>query len=103
MRSPRAHDLLLFSVTNLKSIAARILEEDGIVMRLFVSRSFDISRARLDYNRSQNENKVGIYCGRLGSSRDGKTAQYLVGVPFASRKYWPGGSVCTMSRNSFAS
>jgi len=54
VRSPRAHDLLLFSVTNLKSIAAGILEEDGIVMRLFVGRSFDISRARLDCNRRQS-------------------------------------------------
>ena len=60
-------------------------------------------RHNLGIENENNENKVGIYCGRLGSSRDEKTAQYLVGIPFASRKYWPGGSVCTMSRNSFAS
>jgi hypothetical protein len=59
-------DLLALSVTDFQSIAARVLEEDGVVMCLFIDRSFNISRTGLDRDRSQPINLADI----VGRQRD---------------------------------
>jgi hypothetical protein len=44
---------MAFTVTDFQTIAAGILEEDGIVTRLFVKRSFNVPCAGLDRDRRQ--------------------------------------------------
>lgn len=54
----RSRDLCAFSVADLQTITAGILEKDGVVVRFFVGRPFDIPRAGLDRDCSEPINLV---------------------------------------------
>jgi|SRR5687768_12038852 len=60
--------LFAFPVTNLKTIAAGILEEDGVVVCVFVGRSFNISCAGLNGDHSQPINLMGTVSPKRDST-----------------------------------